>query len=111
MKFDRPLKDYKGYKLCTPCWNGFHWHDELIRKYCKKHKANPIEDDEYCPDCTFGKGTKKVQDCLGPPCECPCVALRNERHPRVKPDHSLQMDIDMTNPIQIGKKETTHNDQ
>ncbi len=86
MKFTRPIADYKGYKLCDPCWNGHHWHNEIITGK------------DGCPK----KSSRLIQDCLGEPCECPCRALRGEKRPRVKPDMSLQMDIDMTNPIQIG---------
>lgn len=94
MKFGRPLKDYRGLALCDPCWNSHHWHKEIIT----------------AKDGSEKKGTKTIQDCLGPPCECPCIQLRKERHLRVKPDATLQMDIDMTNPIQIGN-ENKHKDE
>lgn len=86
MKFTRPLLDYRGLKLCDPCWNNHHWHKEIISG----------------KDGSKKKGNRIIQDCLGPPCECPCIQLRKERHPKVKVDHSLNMDIDMTNPLQIG---------
>lgn len=94
MKFTRPLKDYKGYKLCDPCWNGKHWHNEIITT----------------PSGMAKRTNHRIADCLGEPCECPCKQLMNERRPRVKPDHSLQMGIDMTNPIQIGQTKT-HKDE
>jgi len=86
MKFTRPLKDFKGYRLCDPCWNGKHWHKEIITTESGMAK----------------KTNKNISDCLGEPCECPCRELMNEHHGRVKLDRSLQLDIDMTNPLQIG---------
>ncbi len=97
MQFDRPLLDYKGYKLCSPCWNGHHWHNEIITGK------------DGCPK----KSARLVQDCLGEPCECPCRALRGERQKKVRVDltpANQQLDIDMTNPIQVGNIKT-HKDE
>lgn len=72
-RFKRPLVDYKGYKLCDPCWNGHHFHKQTMPNDKKGKPTGP-----------------RVSDCLGPPCECECKPLLAEKRPRIRPDNSLQ---------------------
>lgn len=43
-------KDFRGIKLCDPCWNGNHWTKAV-------------------------KGREAVNHCLHGGCECPCPTL------------------------------------
>ena len=66
---NRPLKDFKGQKLCESCWNGNHYITDTVTK-------------------------KKIANCFGEPCECHCVRMMQEKHGRPKRDKSLQSVID-----------------
>lgn len=52
-------RDYKGQRLCDPCWNGQHYH----RKVGRSGKARG----------------GIIIDCLAGECECPCRALLAEQ--------------------------------
>lgn len=67
-RFDRPLRDFKGQKLCESCWNGCHYITDGVTK-------------------------AKIANCFGPPCECHCIALLNEKRGRPKKDRSKQVNI------------------
>ena len=61
-------QSYTGLMLCKPCWNNRHNHRETITN-----------------DQGVAKKTNRViVDCEQMGCQCPCVQLLNEKHPRVK---------------------------
>lgn len=80
-------KDYRGLLLCEPCWNNQHNHKE------------------------WGTKRKVIVDCLQNGCQCPCVELLHEKHPKVKPDYSAQTSFNCDY-IQIGEvKNDQHRDE
>jgi hypothetical protein len=87
MTFKKTERDYKGMKLCTTCWDGYHYGYQY-----KRDKDGNIKTDKY------GKAihdrSKKYCKCKGlDGCQCPCRQLfEEEKAPkvRVKPDPTLQ---------------------
>ena len=69
----KPDKDFKGQHLCTPCFNGRHYGKD----YLGRRVLN-------C----------ELQHTEGGPCECHCVAVANEIHPKKRSDKSAQTLID-----------------
>ena len=69
-------RDFNGKRLCIPCWNGVHYF------YKRQGQSR-------------GRLTRseKISNCAGHPCECDCVALMAEKHPRIKKDRSGQITI------------------
>lgn len=76
MRFSRPLRDYKGARLCEPCWNGEHF------LYSRR-------------------GVHRGSNCLGEPCECQCREVLAEKHLRIEPDASRQLGIPLTGAITV----------
>ena len=114
-RFNRPLRDFKGQKLCESCWNGFHYTTKTLLHACDYHKKNRQENPDECPDCRWIDTKQKITNCIGEPCECNCREMLAEKHPRIKKDKSAQANISELvgdDVIQIGKVQTKdHRDE
>ena len=96
--FSRPLEDFKQQKLCDPCWNGKHWHREIVTN--QKGVAK--------------QGTNIIWDCLGLPCQCHCRELYKQqtaRRKKIIPDYSQQTVIDTGNDVLTFGNKNTHKDE
>jgi hypothetical protein len=60
-------KDFAGHKLCRMCWD--------------QERPKPAKSGAH--------------RCEGGKCECPCRLMKEEHHPKVKKDFSLQTTIDV----------------
>ena len=67
------LDQTTGLTLCEPCWNGAH--------YIKWETNNELGRQDKPKKIIVDKGGQS--NCLQGQCECPCIALREEKPKRV----------------------------
>lgn len=68
------VRDFKGQKLCRPCWDGCHYISDTVSR-------------------------KKISNCEGGECQCHCRKMLEEKVRRPKRDKSLQTVIDTGNDV------------
>lgn len=82
-------KDYKGALLCEPCTNLHHDRRATGSERSMGHAKQTLKGGIPLP---VREGV--ISNCLRGGCQCSCVELARERHPRKVKDRSAQTKID-----------------